>query len=335
VAAISGDDVLALVTAEDPYVDGLGMHVSELGDRLISANCYLGADCVVDALRDGAQWVIGGRISDASLFVAPICHAMRWELDDYERVAHATLAGHVLECSVQATGGYFADPPYRVVPGLHELGFPIAVVGEDEITITKLPESGGVVNEYTVGLQVAYEVHDPAAYLTPDVIADFTQVTCERTGVDEVRVAGARGSGKPDQLKVLLGVAMGYRAVGEISYAAAGCADRALLAAEALDRTLDYLREDLDEIRYDLLGVNALVGVAHADHEPAEVRLRVAARCRSEDVAQLVTEEVERLYVHGPAGGGGVTGSVSQAFSMFPVYVDASAVPTEIATVTT
>ena len=335
VAAIEGDDVLDLITELDVYLPELEATIGDLGDRVVSANCYLGAAPVVEALEAGASWVIGGRISDPSLFAAPICHAMGWDLDDFERVAHATLAGHILECSVQATGGYFADPPYRDVPDLHALGFPIAEVSESEMLITKLPGTGGVVNEYTVGLQVAYEVHDPAAYLTPDVVADFSAVTCTEVGPDEVRVSGAHAHGRPEQLKVLVGVAMGYRAVGEISYAAAGCVERARLAAKTVEATIDYLRPDLEEIRYDLVGVNALAGTGSPDGDPAEVRLRVAARCESEDVAEALTQEVERLYVHGPAGGGGVTRSVVPAISVFAAYVDASDVHTAIEVVET
>jgi hypothetical protein len=335
VAAVSGDDVLDLIVEDNPYVDALGLSLSQLGDRLISANCYLGAAPIVEALRAGAQWVIGGRISDASLFAAPICHELGWELDDWDRVAHATLAGHILECSVQATGGYFADPPHRVVPGLHDLGFPIADVNEREVLVTKLPDTGGLVDEHTVGLQVAYEVHDPSAYLTPDVTADFTQVTCTQAAPDEVLVRGARGAPRPASLKVLVGVATGYRAVAEISYAAAGCTDRARLAGEIVDRAIQELRPEIDEIRFDLLGVDALAGSVAARPEPAEVRLRVAARCRGEETARILTEEVERLYVHGPAGGGGVTASVTPSVSVYPLFVDAARVTPAVEVVTT
>lgn len=336
VAAIEGDDVLSIVRRLDPELAELGTKVSELGDRVVSANCYLGAAPVVEALEGGASWVIGGRVGDASLFAAPICHGMGWDLDDLDRVAHATLAGHILECSVQATGGYFADPPYRDVPSLHDLGFPLAEVGEHDILVTKLPGTGGVVNRYTVGLQVPYEVHDPAAYITPDVIADFTQVSVHEVGPDEVRARGASANGRPDELKVLVGVSMGYRAVGEISYAASGCVDRARLAARTVEEAISYLRPELDDFRYDLVGVNALAGsLGELADEPAEVRLRVAARCSSEAVAEALTQEVERLYVHGPAGGGGVSRSVVPAVSVFSIYIDAAMVSTTVEMVET
>jgi hypothetical protein len=334
VAAIEGDDVLDLVRERDPLVPGLGVKVSDLGQKLVSANCYLGAAPVVEALESGAQWVIGGRISDASLFVGPICHAMGWDLDDFGKVAHATLAGHILECSVQATGGYFADPPYREVDGLDRLGFPIAEVSEDSVEVSKLPDAGGLVNQYTVGLQIAYEVHDPARYMTPDVIADFTHVTLEEVGPDLVRATGARGASRPERLKVLLGVASGYRAIGEISYAGRGCVDRAKLASESFERTIADLESEIAEIRYDLIGVNALVGEEDAP-EPREVRLRVAARCESLEVSEAITQEVERLYIHGPAGGGGVTRSVTPAIYVYPIELDAGLISTNVETVET
>ncbi len=335
VAAIEGDDVLDLVRKRDPLVPGLGMKVSELGEKLVSANCYLGARPVVEALEGGAQWVIGGRISDASLFVGPICHAMGWDLDDFQKVADATLAGHILECSVQATGGYFADPPYREVDGLESLGFPIAEVDETGVEISKLPGAGGLVNEYTVGLQIAYEVHDPANYMTPDVIADFTAVELTEAGPNRVRATGARGSSRPQRFKVLLGVASGYRAIGEISYAGRGCADRAKLAAESFKRTISDLESEIAEIRYDLIGMNALVGDEPDQAEPREVRLRVAARCESLEISEAVTQEVERLYIHGPAGGGGVTRSVTPAIYVYPIELDAELISTTVETVET
>lgn len=335
IGAIEGDDVLELVKDLNLFVPGLESNVLDLGSKLVSANCYLGAEPIVEALDSGARWVIGGRISDASLFVGPICYAMGWPLDDYERVAHATLAGHILECSVQATGGYYADPPYREVPGLDRLGFPMAEVTEGGIEISKLPEAGGLVNEYTVGLQVAYEIHDPARYITPDVIADFTRVTCEQIAPDRVRAAGANGSQRPSQLKVLLGVSSGYRAIGEISYAGTGCVDRARLACESFDRSIEYLKSEIVEMRYDIHGVNALVGREPAGSEPREVRLRIAARCESQETSEVLTEEVERLYIHGPAGGGGVTRSVTPAMYIYPIMLDAALISTSIQIVET
>jgi hypothetical protein len=324
IAAIEGDDVLDAVRALDPTIEELGCSVSDLGDRVISANGYLGAEPVVEALRAGADWVIGGRIGDASLFVGPICAALDWDLGDWNRVASATLVGHILECSTQATGGYFADPPYRVVPKLDQLGFPYAIVSDGEAVITKLDGTGGLVSEHTVAAQVAYEVHDPTAYLTADVTANFAAVECVELEPDRVRVTGATGVPSTGLVKVLIGVDRGYRAVAEISYAAAGCVDRAKQAAEVVAHHIQYLLPEIDEIRYDLIGVNSLVGNesgAARTTEPGEVRLRVAARVHSRAVAEALAREVERLLLHGPAGGGGASRSITPAVSVFGILV--------------
>jgi hypothetical protein len=278
----------------------------------------------VHALAEGADWVIGGRIGDASLYVGPICAAQGWDLSDCERVATATVVGHILECGTQCAGGYFADPPHRIVPGLWRLGFPYAVVSDTDAFITKLPETGGLVNELTVAAQLAYEVHDPTAYLTPDVTADFAGVRCEQAGTDRVRVTGARGTPATDLVKVMIGVERGYHAVGEVSYAGAGCVGRADLAAEVIAHNVEELGDEVEDVRYDKIGVDALVGsrsAAASRREPSEVRLRVSARVRSQMAAEVLTTDVERLVLHGPAGGGGPTRSVTPALSVHGVLI--------------
>lgn len=326
VASIEGDDVLDRLAKLDPVIPALGLRVSELGERVVSANAYLGSGPVVEALREGAQWTIGGRLADTALYVGPICHALGWDLDDAERVAHATLAAHLLECSTQVTGGYFADPPLRTVPGLANLGYPLAEVDEEAVFVTKLPETGGIVDRRTVAAQLAYEIHDPRAYITPDVVADFADVTCEEVGPDRVRVTGARGRPAPDEAKVLVGVDMGWKAVAGISYAASGCIERAELARELVDTWLSGLGDDLDEVRYDLEGYGALVGGRFAAPVPAEVRLRVAARCATREAADAVLRRVERLGVHGPAGGGGSSaGTVTRALGVHAASIPRSA----------
>lgn len=335
VGVISGDDVLYLVRDLDPEIPDLGVTAGQLGDDLLSANAYLGAAPIVECLEAGAQFVLGGRIADAALFAAPVMHHFGWDSKDWDRVAHATLVGHVLECGTQSTGGYFADPPWREVPDLANLGNPYIEVGRDSAVVTKLPGTGGFVDRRTVGLQVAYEVQDPRAYLTPDVTADFADVVCEEVGTDRVRLSGAHGRAAPETAKVMVAVDRGYRAVAEIGYAAAGCLERAQLAIEVLQNSLDHLVSDLEEVRFDIVGVNALVGAGYATSGyPAEVRVRAAARTRSRSVAEEFTYAVERLYVHGPAGGGGATRTVVPALSVYPTYVPAELVVPSIEVVT-
>lgn len=333
VAAIVGDDVLKQVREINPFIEELDKRIGDLGERVISANAYLGAREIVEALGQGAQWCVGGRLSDPSLYVGPICHEMGWSLDDWDRVAHATLVGHLLECSTHITGGFFADPPYREVDGIENLPFPLAEVSDGHAIITKLDGTGGLVDDRIIAAQVSYEVHDPAAYTNPDIVADFTQVTAETVAPHRVLVRGARGSARPDKLKVLVGIDMGWKVVAEISYAAAGCLSRAQLAQKIVAHKLAAMGGDILESRQDLHGFNTLVGDTFRDRrnqDPVEVRMRVAARCRTRKAAERLSLEVERLYLEGPAGGGGVVRRVEPALGVFPIYIDAGFVTPSI-----
>jgi hypothetical protein len=330
---IRGDDVLDLVRSRNAELAELGTTVRALGDRIVSANAYIGAEPIVDCLREDAQIVLGGRLADPSLFVGPICHELGWSLDDWEALGHATLVGHLLECGVHSTGGNFEDPPYRVVPDPHRLGFPLAEVSEDSAVITKLDGTGGAVDERTMKTQLYYEIHDPRTYLTPDVTADFSGVRVEDLGGDRVRLSGATGREWPATLKVLVGVDQGYRATGEISYGGPGCVERARRAEEILRAHLDELLAPGDQVRVDLQGMNSLFGDKEGTSYPEEVRLRLAVRTESEELARDAVHEVELLYF-GPAGGGGVVTSVVPALGVTPAYVPRELVPLETEVVT-
>ncbi|MBM7516500.1 acyclic terpene utilization AtuA family protein [Nocardioides nitrophenolicus] len=326
IGVIHGDDVRDLVRDVDAELPELGTTVGALGDRLVSANAYIGADGIVECLRDGAQVVLGGRLADPSLFVGPLCHELGWELDDWDRLGHATMVGHLLECGVHSTGGNYEDPPYRVVPNPHDLGFPIAEVDEDSVVVTKLPGTGGLVDAMTMKTQLYYEIHDPARYLTPDVTADFTDIRVEDLGGDRVRLSGARGTARPDTLKVLVGVDQGWKATGEMSYGGPGCVERARRAADIVRARLEPYASELDELRIDLRGVDSLFGDRMAGGYPAEVRLRLAARTGSLELARRAAHETELLYF-GPAGGGGNVTSVVPALGVTPAYVPRELVP--------
>lgn len=326
IGVVHGDDVRTLVHDLDAELPELGTTVRALGDRVVSANAYLGADGIVDCLREDAQVVLGGRLADPSLFVGPLCHELGWSLDDWDRVGHATMVGHLLECGVHSTGGNYEDPPYRVVPRPHDLGFPIGEVGDGEVVVTKLPGTGGLVDAMTTKTQLYYEIHDPAAYLTPDVTADFTDLEVTDLGNDRVRVTGARGRPRPATLKVLVGVDQGWRATGEMSYGGPGCVTRARRAAEVLRARLAPYDAEIDELRIDLQGLDSLFGDRTTGGEPAEVRLRLAVRTTSLDVARTAAHETELLYF-GPAGGGGNTSAVVPALGVTPAYVPRELVP--------
>lgn len=329
IAAIMGDDVLAVLDG-DSVIEETGQRVAELGDSLVSANAYLGAEPIAEALAGGADIVITGRAADPSLYVGPILHAFGWAADDWLRLGQATLAGHLLECAGQVTGGYFADPGFKDVAGLARLGFPIGEFGEDgSLVVTKVAGSGGLVSPATCKEQILYEVHDPARYLTPDVTADFSRVRVEQIGPDRVAISGATGRPRPDGLKVSLGLMEGFVGEGQIAYAGSGAVARAALAREIVRERLSRAGIAQQDLRCDLIGLDALHGEALSGatgREPYEVRLRVAARTPDAATAALIGAEVEALYTNGPAGGGGVSRQVREVLGIRSVTIPRASV---------
>jgi hypothetical protein len=307
IAVVAGDDVSGLEHRE-ALMQALGPAAA--GIEIASANAYLGADAIAAALRAGADIVVTGRVADPSLTVGPAMAHYGWAGDDWNRLARATMAGHLLECGAQVCGGYYADPGYKDVPDLAHVGFPIAEIdAEGNCTITKADGTGGCVDEHTVKEQLLYEVHDPAAYLTPDVTADITQAQVRRLGRDEVRLTGVRGHARPETLKVNVFHEHGWLAEGEISYAGRGAEARARLAAQVLKERL----AGCGPLRIDLLGVASVFGddggrwlAAQPVGQAQDVRLRVAMNHADHAVAQRLPREVTALYTCGPAGGGGV-----------------------------
>jgi hypothetical protein len=310
IGAVSGDDVLELVLKQNLRFEESGSAVAELGDRIISANAYLGLMPMRDALAQGAQVVLTGRAADPALFMAPLVHEFGWRLDDWALLGQGTAVGHLLECAGQITGGYFADPGVKDVPGLARLGFPIGEVSANgDVVITKVAAAGGRVTAATCKEQLLYEIHDPRRYLQPDVVADFSEIAIEQIGPDRVRVSGGRGTPRSGLLKVSVGYVDGFIGEGQISYAGPGALARARLALDIVRERLLLTRVRASETRFDLIGVDALHGAAlsstHA--EPYEVRLRVSGRTATHAEAVRIGNEVETLYTNGPAGGGGAT----------------------------
>jgi hypothetical protein len=319
IAAVLGDDVLAACAGTDLPLMEIDGTLRDLGDRVQSANAYLGAAPIAEALAAGADIVITGRAADPALFLGPLLHEFGWAADDWPRLGRGILAGHLLECAGQVTGGYFADPGVKDVPGLAWLGFPIGEVAEDGgLVITKVPGSGGRVTAATCKEQLLYEVHDPARYLQPDVVADFSRVEVIDHGGDRVELRGAGGGPRPDTLKVSVGYLDGYIGEGQISYAGPGAAARGRLAREVVRERLALTGVAVSELRCELIGIDALHGEARVAgrDEPAEVRLRVAGRTASLAEAIRIGNEVETLYTNGPAGGGGVTKSAREVLAV-------------------
>lgn len=324
IAAITGDDVYAHLAGSATPLEESGAPISNLGEALVCANAYIGARPIAEALAVGADIVITGRASDPSLFVGPLVHDFGWRWDDWPRLGQATLIGHLLECAGQVTGGYFADPGYKDVADLARLGFPIGEVHADgSVVVTKVAGSGGRITPATCKEQILYEIHDPARYLTPDVVADFSQVVVEEVGLDRVLVRGASGSPRPPTLKVSVGVAEGFIGEGQISYAGPGARSRGALALEIVRERLAIAGVDAAELSFGLIGVDALhgAGLSKPAGEPYEVRVRVAGRTGGIDEARKIGNEVEALYTNGPAGGGGATKSIREIISIQAAYL--------------
>ncbi|MCA8233576.1 acyclic terpene utilization AtuA family protein [Burkholderia cenocepacia] len=329
VAAVEGDDVLDVVLRGAFRFEESGDDVAAYRDRIVSANAYLGAAPIVDALAAGADVVLTGRVADPSLFAAPLIHAFGWRMDDWDTLGAATVVGHLLECAGQVTGGYFADPGYKDVPNLARLGFPIGEVAADgSIVITKVPHAGGRVSAATCKEQLLYEIHDPARYLQPDVVADFTGVTVAEEAADRVRVTGGRGTARPDTLKVSVAYVDGWIGEGQISYGGPGALARARLALDIVRERLALTGVAASELRFDLIGVDALYGDATpaARGEPSEVRVRVAGRAANAAEAARIGNEVETLYTNGPAGGGGAFKSTREVIAVQSVLLPRVAV---------
>jgi hypothetical protein len=336
VAVVAGDDLLPRL--DDLLAAGHALAHLDTGEplaavrpRVVSANAYLGALPIAEALRRGAAVVITGRVADASLTVGPAVHEFGWAWDDWDRLAAATVAGHLIECGAQATGGLWCD--WRAVGDLAGIGYPVADLAADgAFVLTKPPGSGGAVNRETASEQLLYEVGDPAAYLTPDVVADFTSVALDEVGPDEVRFRGARGRPATDTYKVSVAYRDGYAASGTLVMAGPEAEPKARAAGAAL---LERLRRAGAPPRHSLvecLGAGA-VGVAGGPVDPPEVVLRVAVRDERRAVVERFTKEFAPLVTAGPPGVTGyATGRppVREVFAFWPALVAKSAVAAEV-----
>ncbi|WP_244664768.1 acyclic terpene utilization AtuA family protein [Candidatus Symbiopectobacterium sp. 'North America'] len=276
IAVVTGDDVRDVLIKQDARLDEIGQPVSTCGKEILSANAYMGADAMVKALHDGAHIIIAGRVSDPSLFLAPMMYEFNWATDDWEHLGKGTCLGHLLECAGQITGGYYADPGFKDIPHLERLGFPIAEIDENgDAVITKVAGSGGRVCVDTCKEQMLYEIHRPDSYITPDVVADFTGVTFTQVAEDRVRVQGATGRAKTDTLKVSVGYQDGFIGEGEISYAGPGAVACGLLALDIVKGRFEVCSFAPSEVRFDLIGVDALHGAERSQRsELYEVRAR-------------------------------------------------------------
>ena len=304
VAAVGGSLITDRVLSLAPTILETGAPTQSIAHSLISAEAYLGAAPIVDALAKGAQIVVTGRVADPSLFLAPMVHEFGWDLLDHGRIGAGSAIGHLMECGAQVTGGYFADPGFKDVPEPWNLAFPIAEVdAEGGVTLSKVEGTGGMISLQTVKEQMLYEVHDPANYITPDVVVDFTQARIEQLAPDRVRVTGLTGKPRTPTLKVSMGCTEGFIGEDMFFYAGPGALRRAQLARRILEERLRIVKLDAEEVRIDFLGLNAVHGAATPVDapEPYEVAVRVAARTRSREEAVKVGREVDGMAVSGIA----------------------------------
>jgi len=307
VAAVSGG------LLRDRICD-LGLNFTETGepisasrDLIVSAEAYMGAQGIVQALADGADVVITTRVADACVYLGPLAYEFGWSFDDHHLMAKGMIIGHLMECGAQVSGGYFADPGYKEVPDLHNVGNPIVEVSADRVVISKLPGTGGIVSEATCKEQLLYEVQDPSAYLCPDVIADLTRVSFKQLGKDQVEVLiDEAGRPKTATLKALVGLKEGYMAEEMVLFAGPGALARAELTKDILRRRFAAANLKATELRMDYVGLNGVHREASppADQEPYEVVLRLALKTEDRHEANKLRLEVDPLAVNGASGTG-------------------------------
>lgn len=335
VAAVVGDDVLpyCLEHRESLQVMETGLPLASLAGEIVSANAYLGAEPIVQALDRGAQVVLTGRVADCSLFLAAMRHEFGWAADDWEKLGRGQAAGDMVECGAIVSGGYYADPGYKEVHDLAHLGFPYLIVQPDgSAEVTKLDGTGGVINRAICTEHLIYEIHDLANYITPDVVVDFSGVQLDEVGKDRVRIGGVRGKPRPDLLKVSIGVREGWIGEGEITYAGLGCLERARLAEQVVRERLKISGVRLQELRVDYIGLNSLHGAASIPPKepPYEVRLRFAGRAQNRRDAVKLGNEVETLVGKGPCSSSLPRQYVREVLAIYSCLVPRAAVRPEV-----
>lgn len=284
-----------------------GEPIAQRRSDIVSAEVYLGAEAIVEALRQGADVVITARVADACIYLGPLAYEFGWSFDDHHLIAKGMIIGHLMECGCQVSGGYFADPGYKDVPDLDSVGNPIADVTEGRVVITKLPNTGGIVSEATCKEQLLYEVQDPARYLCPDVIADLTKVSFREIAENEVEVIiDNAGLPKTPTLKALVGLKEGFMTEEMVLFAGPGAMARAELTKAILLKRFERVALSAEEIRMDYIGINAV----HRESSPApvaepyEVVLRVAVKTKTRSEAEKLRREIDPLAVNGASGTG-------------------------------
>jgi len=355
IAVVTGDD-LSGQTGLSLLEERLGSEFDR--ERFVCANAYQGSREIADAILAGAQIVVTGRVADPCLTLGPVMAHYGWQDDEWDFLAGASMAGHLLECGAQVTGGSFADPGYKDIPEMDQVGFPIAEIFEDgSCIISKADQTGGRVSVRTVKEQLLYEVHDPGAYITPDVVADISDAQVTEVGPDQVRLTGVKGHPRTSTLKANVFFDGGWFGEGEISYAGPNALARARLARDILQKRLGHLFR----MRFDLIGLTSifnddgsemldqsltrLEASSHPDAAaddkatdieqrwpvafavPMDIRLRVSAQHMDLTVIERLLREVTALWTCGPAGGGGARVNKRQRLSTSSCLIDRNKLP--------
>jgi hypothetical protein len=341
VAVVTGDDLmdrLDTLLAEGVALKHMetGQPLAEVRDRVVSANAYLGAGPIVEALKKGADVVVTGRTTDTGLTLAPMIFEFGWDEDDWDRMAAGTVAGHILECGAQSSGGNFTD--WESVPDMAGIGFPLVEARPDgTFTVTKHAGTGGLVTPATVAEQLLYEIGDPRDYITPDGVADFTSIRLEREGPDRVRVHGVTGRPRTAFYKVSAAYADGWKATSTLVYGWPDAAKKARAAARILKERLDRLGLAFDEYRAELIGLNALSEREEADPareaELDEVMLRVSVRGQDRDAVEQFGREIAPLILTGPSAVTGFAGGrprPSEVIAYWPALLPKEKVTPEV-----
>ena len=344
VGVVTGDDLL-------PHLDSLiasghalahmetGEPLSTVRDRVLSANAYIGSPPIVEALERGANVVVTGRCTDTALILAPLIHEFKWPANDWNRLASGIVAGHIVECGAQSTGGNCAYD-WRSIPNLENIGFPIVEVAEDSsFVVTKHPGTGGRVDVHGVTEQLVYEMGDPHEYITPDVIADFTTIRIASDGVDRVRVFGVYGSPPTDKLKISIAYRAGFKAVGTLVYAWPDALAKAQEADRIIRARLAKLGLEFELIHTEFVGATATHGpLAAIPEELPEVQLRIGVRGADRKAVERFTREIAPLVLTGPPGVTGYAGGrpkVEEVVAYWPALIDKSVVTPRVNILTT
>lgn len=339
IGVVFGDNILDRIeelTSLNVKLDNMetGESVMTIVDKVLSANVYFGAAGIVECLKQGAEIVITGRVTDTGLTLAPMIYEFGWDMNNWDLMAAGTVAGHILECGGQASGGNFLGD-WRNIPDLARIGFPIAeAFPNGEVIITKHDHTGGRVSVETVSEQLVYEIGDPKDYITPDCIADFTSIQLEDAGTDRVRVFGVKGLPATDFYKVSMSYSDGYSAAGSLTYSWPDALDKAKAADKILRTRLEDLGLKFDEIRTEFQGYNASHGpLAGTIDDPNEVVLRVAVRSQDRKSIERFGMEIAPLILTGPPGVTGFAGGrpkPSDVVAYWPALIPKSVVKPEV-----